>query len=83
MEINDARPSIDCNIAEANTNMASLQSVRDTLVGAYFCDIVDHEEFLLLYDINTSSNPDFQYEKPGYRFELDNFNDDECNSYFR
>ena len=64
-------------------NMANLHRVRDTLASAYFCDILDDEEFMLLYDINAPSNPDFQYENDGYRFEIDNFNDDECNSYFR
>ena len=48
--------------------MANLHRVRDTLLSAYVCDILDDEEFMLLYDINAPSNPDFQYENDGYRF---------------
>ena len=61
--------------------MASLHRVRDILVSCYVCDILDEEEFMLLFDINAPTNPDYQYED--YWFDFDKFNDDECNSYFR
>ncbi|XP_072181446.1 uncharacterized protein [Diadema setosum] len=63
--------------------MANLHRIRDSLVNAYISDILDEEEFILLFDINAPSNPYFQYEHDGYKFDLDNFNDDECNSFFR
>lgn len=64
-------------------NMANLHRLREMIVNAYFEDFLDDEDFLMLYDINHTSNPDFQYLNDGYKFNLDNFNDDECNSYFR
>ena len=43
---------------------------------------ISDEEFLLLFDINKSRNPDFPYWK--YKsFELDSMSDDECRAEFR
>ncbi|XP_071946235.1 uncharacterized protein [Antedon mediterranea] len=63
--------------------MANLHRVRDALVAAYISDVLDEEEFIMLYSMNSPSNPDFQYKSDEYQFNLDKFNDDECNSYFR
>ena len=57
------------------------QKVRETIVTAYFSHNLDDVEFMLLYDINAPRKPDFQYEKHDYRFDLDNLNDNKCNSY--
>ena len=62
--------------------MANLHQVQETFLAAYICDVLDGEEFTLLYDINRPSNRDFQYIE-GYQFDLENLNDDECKSYFR
>ncbi|CAH3024094.1 unnamed protein product, partial [Porites evermanni] len=44
--------------------------------------IINDEEFVLLYDINTAKSPDFPYWN--YEaFELDNMSDDECQAEFR
>ena len=61
--------------------MANLHRVQETILAAYISDVLDEEEFTLLYDINRPSNLDFQYE--GYQLDLENLNDDECKSYFR
>ena len=62
--------------------MPALRRVREELLIAYSDDFINDEEFLLLYDINKSKNPDlpyFNYEN----FELDNMSEDECNVEFR
>ena len=48
--------------------------VRDLLAVACFEDIIDEDEFLLLWDFNTSKNLDFPYEDYG-RFDLDEMDD--------
>ena len=63
--------------------MANLHRAQEAIVAAYVCDILDETECLLLHDMYTSTNTDFQYGNERYRFDLDKFNDDECNSYFR
>ena len=45
--------------------MATFREVRDLLAVACFEDIIDEEEFLLLWDLNTSKNLDFPYEDYG------------------
>ena len=62
--------------------MATFRDVRDLLAVACFEDIIDEEEFLLLWDLNTSKNLDFPYEDYG-RFDLDEMDDSECLAEFR
>ena len=62
--------------------MAAFREVRENLLLAYDDDIINDEEFLLLYDINTSKNLDFPYEQYG-PFDLDKLSDDECLANFR
>ena len=45
-------------------------------------DLIDDEEMLLLYDLNTSKNLDIPYWKY-HKFDLDSLSDDECKSEFR
>ena len=62
--------------------MATFRKTRECLLTGYAENLIDEEEFILLYDINTSKNPDFPYwtyEK----FQLDNLTDDECKAEFR
>ena len=59
------------------TNMAnSLQSVRETLVFAYFDDIIDEEEFAVLYEENVSREvfPYWKYD----RFSFDDMDETVC-----
>lgn len=62
--------------------MASFAEVRDLLLIAFSEDIVNEEEFVLLYDLNTSKNPPFPYWKYD-RFDLDNFTEAEFKADFR
>lgn len=63
------------------SNMENLHQVQDSILAAYAFDIIDDIEFLLLSEINSSSNQDFEHDDG--HFDLDNFNDDECWSYYR
>ena len=57
--------------------MANLREVRDILTIAYTDGMLSNEQFLLLYDINTSHNPDYPYWN--YEaFDLDKLDNDEC-----
>ena len=56
--------------------MSSLATVRDSLVIAYFQNIIDDAEFALLHDANMSK-PVFPYSKYE-RFNIDNWEDEEC-----
>ena len=49
---------------------------------AFFCKVLMMDEFLLLYDVNTSKNPDFPYESYG-KFDFNDMDDSECLSEFR
>ena len=62
--------------------MASFRDARNALLTAYGSNAITDEEFVLLYDINCSKNPDFPYWKHEI-FELDNMTDAECLSEFR
>ena len=57
--------------------IATFQEVRDLLAVACFEDIIDEDEFLLLWDFNPSKNLDFPYEDYG-RFDLDEMDNSEC-----
>ena len=49
---------------------------------SYDDDLIDDDEFILLYEANTSRNPEFPYEEYG-RFDLDEMDDTECKAEFR
>ena len=62
--------------------MPHLRETRISLLYAYDSSIVNDEEFVLRYDINTAKSPDspyWNYEA----FELDSMSDDECQAKFR
>ena len=61
--------------------MASLRETREALLLAHHTGIIDDVEFLLLFDLNKSKNPDYPYRTYG-AFDLDSLNDDECKSEF-
>ena len=62
--------------------MANMLERRNVVVEAYGDGLLNDEEFVLLYDLNSSRNlniPYWQYPN----FDLDNMQDDECISEFR
>lgn len=62
--------------------MPRLRDVRELLLHANFDGLINDEEFLLLYDLNTSKNPDLPYWAYE-QFDLDKLCDDECLTEFR
>ena len=62
--------------------MPYFKEIRDICLGAYSFDTIDDTEFVLLYDLHKSKNPDipyWRYEK----FDLEKLNDDQCKVTFR
>ena len=59
------------------TNMASFRETREVLLLAYDEDLINDEEFVLLYNLNTSKNFDYHYWNYN-RFDLNNWSDEEC-----
>ena len=62
--------------------MTSFREAREGLLVAFSENLIDDEEFLLLYDLNTSKNPDIPYWSYE-RFDLETLTDDECWTEFR
>ena len=62
--------------------MSGLREVREALFLAHNENYINDEEFLLLYDINKSKNPDFPYWVYP-EFDLDRLTEDECYANFR
>ena len=55
--------------------MRKLRENRVALLYAHAADIIDDEQFLLLYDVNTAKSPDLPYWK--YEpFDFENMSDD-------
>ena len=52
--------------------MASFKEIRSILLQIFDDGDISEAEFLLLYDVNTSKNPDFPYERYG-KFDLNEF----------
>ena len=61
--------------------MPNLKEVRDCLLISHAFNLIDDNEFAVLYDVNRSKNPYFPYWN--YQFDLDRLNDDECKAEFR
>ena len=62
--------------------MASFRDARLMLLDIYDDGLIDEEELLVLYDLNTSKNPVFPYESYE-RFELTDMDEAECKAEFR
>ena len=61
--------------------MTKLRETRISLLYVYVSSVINDEEFVLLYDINTAKTPDFPYWN--YEaFELNMMSDDECQAEF-
>ena len=68
-------------LSELYFNMPNLHDVRDCLLFGFEGKLLNDKEFILLYDLNASKNPDFpswQYDP----FDLDKLCDDECEAEF-
>ena len=50
-------------VYDVNIAMGSFRDTRNALLLAYNKDIIDDEEFVILYDLNASKNPCFPYEE--------------------
>ena len=61
--------------------MATFREAREALLLANDLNLIDDEELLLLYDVNTSKNLEIPYWKYD-KFDLDSLTDDECKSEF-
>ena len=59
------------------------RNIRQSALLAYSDDLIDDEEFALIYDSFLSKNPDLTYYRDNINFDLDNFSDDECKTLFR
>jgi len=60
----------------------SLRQTREALLLSHAIEVIDEDEFLLLYDVNKSKNPGYPYWNYD-AFDLDSTTDDECTSEFR
>ena len=59
--------------------MPNFSETRETLSHVWR---IDFEEFALLFDLNTSKNPDIEYWKY-HTFELNSYGDDDVVAQFR
>ena len=62
--------------------MLKFRDNRELVLHAYQSNFISDEEFVLLYDINSSKNCDIPYWKYD-SFDLDKMTDDECKAEFR
>ena len=63
-------------------SMASFEELRYLLVLYYDANLISHEDFLVLYEMFPSKNPNFPYDEYS-RFDLDNMSEAECKAEFR
>ena len=62
--------------------MVNVREAQDILLHCHADNLIDDEEFILLYDVTKPANPEFSYwTYPP--FDLEIFSDDECNAEFR
>ena len=57
--------------------MASFREICNILLQSFDDSDISESKFLLLYDVNTSKNPDFPYESYG-KFDLNDIDDSGC-----
>ena len=62
--------------------MPRLKNVRNSLLIAHNNSLLSDEELLLLFDENSSKNPQFNDEKYE-RFDIDDIEEAECKAEFR
>ena len=69
-------------LSQSTSVMASFREIRSILLQSFDNGDVSEDEFLILYDVNTSKNPDFPNENYG-KFDLKDVDDSACLSEFR
>ena len=62
--------------------MSSLRNLRNALLISHSTNLINDEEFFMLYDHNISKNSDFSYGNY-QQFDLENLSDEEYESEFR
>ena len=70
------------DFVQVQIKMSNFRENRALISQSYLSGILSDEEFVLLYDVNTSKNPDFPYWKYE-RFDLDKLSDEESKAEFR
>ena len=61
--------------------MATFRKARELLLASFDDGDISEDEFLLLFDANSSKNPDFPYQYE--QFDLDGLDESECLAEFR
>lgn len=56
---------------------ASFKGFRQTLLFYYYVDLITDEDFIILFELLSSRDPDFVYDSYD-RFDLNNINDGKC-----
>ena len=62
--------------------MPNFRENRECIAYAHRKGFINDRQFLVLFDANTSKNPDFPYWKYD-RFDLDELGNDQCKAEFR
>ena len=62
--------------------MPHFKKIRESITLAYCLNIIDNEEFVLLFDLHKSKNLDMPHTDFA-KFDLENCNDDQCYANFR
>ena len=65
----------NCKHSSSNVNMPNFRKTRETLLHVHSDNVIDDEEFVLLFDLNTSKNPDIEYWKY-HTFDLNSYDHD-------
>ena len=73
---------LGCSCRIEATKMPSFRENRTSLLCAFDSGVINEDEFVLLYDINTAKSPDLPYWNYEH-FDLDNLADDLCKTEFR
>ena len=68
-------PKAVYKVSERNSKMPNLRNVRECLLFGFEENLLNDEEFIRLYEMNTSKNPDFPYWQYD-PFDLDDLCDD-------
>ena len=69
-------------LSQSTSVIASFREIRSILLQSFDDGDISEDEFLILYDVNTSENPDFPNENYG-KFDLNDVDDSACLSEFR
>ena len=73
---------LGCSCRIEATKMPSFRENRTSLLCAFDSGVINEDEFVLFYDINTAKSPDLPYWNYEH-FDLDNLADDVCKTEFR